>query len=56
MKENIEKLYEIRRKFGMPGKHPANLCLNKDGMNCHNCGGACHDGTTNSSQDISMIS
>ena len=43
-KENIKKLYEIRRKFGMPGKHPANLCLNKDGKNCHNCGGACQDG------------
>ena len=41
-KENIKKLYEIRRKFGMPGKHPANLCQNKDGLNCHNCGGACH--------------
>ena len=41
-KENIEKLYAIRRKFGMPGKHPANLCQNKDGLNCHNCGGACH--------------
>ena len=26
--------YEIRRKFGMAGKHPANLCLNKDGKNC----------------------
>ena len=36
-------LYEIRRKFGMPGKHPASLCQNKDGMNCHNCGGACHN-------------
>ena len=43
-KENIKKLYEIRRKFGMPGKHPASLCLNKDGKNCHNCGGACQDG------------
>ena len=42
-KENIKKLYEIRRKFGMPGKHPANLCQNKDGINCHNCGGACHN-------------
>ena len=42
-KENIEKLYAIRRKFGMPGKHPANICLNKDGKNCHNCGGACHN-------------
>lgn len=36
--KNIEKLYQIRRKFGMPGKHPANICLNKDGKNCHNCG------------------
>ena len=36
--KNIEKLYAIRRKFGMPGKHPASLCLNKEGHNCHNCG------------------
>ena len=27
----------------MPGKHPASLCQNKDGVNCHNCGGACHN-------------
>ena len=42
-KENIKKLYEIRRKFGMPGKHPANLCPNaKAGKpNCHSCGGNC---------------
>jgi L-fuculose-phosphate aldolase len=40
-KENIKKLYEIRRKFGMPGKHPANVCLNKGDTNCHNCGGSC---------------
>ena len=38
-KETIEKLYEIRRKMGLPGKHPADLCQNKDGINCHNCGG-----------------
>ena len=44
IEKNIQKLYEIRRKFGMAGKHPANICLNKDGKNCHNCGGACHDG------------
>ncbi|MCQ2536486.1 MAG: class II aldolase/adducin family protein, partial [Lachnospiraceae bacterium] len=36
--KNIEKLYDIRRKFGMPGKHPASICLNKGGKNCHNCG------------------
>ena len=40
--KNIEKLYAIRRKFGMPGKHPASICLNKDKKNCHNCG-ACAD-------------
>ena len=40
---NIKKLYQIRQKFGMPGKHPANVCLNKGGANCHNCGGSCGD-------------
>ena len=35
--------YEIRRKFGMKGKHPANVCLNaKEGKpSCHSCGGSC---------------
>ena len=39
-KEQIKKLYEIRKKLGVSGKHPANLCPNnKDGkMNCHLCG------------------
>ena len=27
--EQVQKLYEIRRKFGMTGKHPANLCPNQ---------------------------
>lgn len=40
-KEQVAKLYEIRRKMGLPGKHPANLCQNKGEMNCHNCGGSC---------------
>lgn len=35
--DNIKKLYEVRQKFGMPGKHPANVCLNKGTTNCHNC-------------------
>ncbi len=45
-KEQVEKLYEIRRKFGMTGKHPANLCPNnKNGeMSCHGCGGSCNSG------------
>ncbi len=39
-KEQLKKLYEVRRKFGMSGKHPADLCPNKKngGMSCHNCG------------------
>ena len=39
-KEQVEQLYEIRRKFGMKGKHPANLCPNaRDGKaSCHSCG------------------
>ena len=38
----VQKLYEIRRQMGLPGKHPTDLCLNKGKANCHNCGGACH--------------
>ena len=39
-KAQVERLYEIRRQFGMTGKHPADLCPNnKDGKtSCHNCG------------------
>lgn len=40
-KETVQRLYEIRRKMGLPGKHPANLCQNKGTLNCHNCGGSC---------------
>lgn len=37
--EQISKLYEIRRKMGLPGKHPANVCVNKGEHSCHNCHG-----------------
>ena len=45
-KEQIQKLYEIRRKMGLPGKHPANICaeLNGPGEGCHACDGACSCG------------
>ena len=38
--ERVQQLYEIRRKFGMKGKHPADLCPNvKDGKaSRHTCG------------------
>ena len=38
-KEQVARLYEIRRQFGLKGKHPANICLNnkKGEFSCHNC-------------------
>lgn len=44
--EQVSRLYEIRRKFGLKGKHPADLCPNaKEGKpSCHGCGGSCASG------------
>lgn len=38
--EQVERLYDIRRKMGMTGKHPADLCPNKQAgkVSCHSCG------------------
>lgn len=39
-KEQVARLYEIRRQFGLPGKHPADLCAElggKCGQGCHSC-------------------
>ena len=45
--QQVERLYEIRRQFGLKGKHPANLCPNaKAGKpSCHTCGGNCSCGS-----------
>lgn len=45
----VQRLYEIRRQFGMKGKHPADLCPNaKDGKpSCHGCSGNCNHGGGN---------
>ncbi len=42
--QQVEELYEIRRQFGMTGRHPANVCLNaKEGKpSCHSCSKKCH--------------
>jgi L-fuculose-phosphate aldolase len=50
--EQVERLYEVRRQFGMAGKHPANLCPNnKEGKtSCHTCGGSCS--STSESADL----
>ena len=45
----VQRLYEIRRQFGLSGKHPANLCPNaKEGKpSCHGCGGNGNHGSAN---------
>lgn len=42
-KQQVERLYEIRRQFGLKGKHPADLCPNQAAgkPSCHSCGGNC---------------
>ena len=42
-KAQVERLYEIRRSFGMKGKHPADLCPNAQSgkPSCHGCSGNC---------------
>ena len=57
--EQVQRLYEIRRKFGMKGKHQADLCPNaKAGKpSCHSCGGNCSCGTVSSTaaNDAALI-
>ena len=36
----VRRLHELRKQMGIPGRHPAELCLNKEGPNCHNCSAA----------------
>jgi L-fuculose-phosphate aldolase len=38
----VQRLYELRRQFGLKGKHPADLCPNaKAGKpSCHGCNGS----------------
>lgn len=52
-KQQVERLYEIRRQFGMKGKHPADLCPNqKQGLpSCHSCSGGCSGTCGSASSD-----
>ena len=53
----VERLYEIRRQFGMKGKHPADVCPNaKAGKpSCHGCGGSCSTGKGADADTIAMV-
>lgn len=60
--QQVERLYEIRRQFGMTGKHPSDLCPNaKAGKpSCHSCGncnGSCggHASSSNEDEIIAQI-
>jgi len=33
----VQRLYELRKQFGVPGKHPVDICLNKSGPDCQSC-------------------
>ena len=50
----VQRLYEIRRQFGLKGKHPADLCVNnKMGKpSCHNCGGCSSSSSSEDSSDL----
>lgn len=52
--DKVEKLYEIRKVFGLKGKHPADLCPNaKAGKpSCHSCGNNPNSNTTGSSDEL----
>ncbi len=41
--EQVQRLYEIRRKLGVSGRHPADLCqqINGVGCGCHSCESGC---------------
>ncbi len=55
--EQVQRLYEIRRQFGLKGKHPADVCPNaKEGKpSCHSCGGKCSCHVDHSDSDAKLI-
>ena len=51
----VSRLYELRRQFGMTGKHPAELCLNQGSENCHSCPAVHTDSTQDEAALVSEI-
>jgi len=33
----VKRLHELRQQFGVEGRHPSAICVNKSGPNCHSC-------------------
>lgn len=53
----IEQLYEIRRKMGLKGKHPADVCVGKQcgGKSCYSCGGGAEKNEGNQDEVVAAI-
>ena len=51
----VKRLYEIRKAFGMTGKHPADICLNVKGDSCHNCHMGVDSPCSSGSDDADLI-
>ena len=53
----VQRLYEIRRQFGMTGKHPADLCakMHQGETSCHNCNLNAVSESSNSDELVSEI-
>lgn len=53
----VERLYELRRKMGMTGKHPADVCPNKQTgkASCHSCGSCSGNASQQGNVDADVI-
>lgn len=53
----VERLYELRRKMGMTGKHPADVCPNKQvgKASCHSCGSCSGNASQQGNVDADVI-
>ncbi len=55
--EQVEKLYDLRRKMGLSGKHPADLCAKLNGPcnGCHAHGGSCSCGSNDAPASDELV-
>ena len=53
----VERLDELRRKMGMTGKHPADVCPNKQAgkASCHSCGSCSGNASQQGNVDADVI-
>lgn len=56
-KSQVERLYDIRKQFGMKGKHPADLCPNNQAglPSCHSCSSCIVPGANGGSASDDLV-